>query len=255
MFLPLTLMYSQVGINTTTPSTASVLDINSSSDGVNYGGLMPPRVTSIAQRNAINPGISDLGLLIFLIDSANNNYCLQMWNGSSWENVHCIGTPAVTEIAAQDFDLKQTWTYTNSPNFYSVGNDTWNIVSTLQNINGLDANFLGCRDLNNTNGGGPFLHNLVFSNVDISSYTSVQILFDFEIFEYDNGDDVFYELFYDDVSQGSVQFIDGSGNYTNNGTIVLNIPNTVTNVRMTLSVIQNGDDDMSGFDKLRILGL
>lgn len=33
------MMYSQVGINTTTPSTASVLDVNSSNDRLNFGGL------------------------------------------------------------------------------------------------------------------------------------------------------------------------------------------------------------------------
>jgi len=73
----------------------------------------------------------------------------------------------------------------------------------------LDESLLGCRDLNNPFGGGAFLHELTFNNVDISLFTNVQILFDFEIFEYDNGDDVFYELFYDDIGQGSVQFVNG----------------------------------------------
>ena len=139
--------------------------------------------------------------------------------------------------------------------FYNVSNDIWDIVSTLSNINSLDESFLGCRDLNNPFGGGAFLHELTFNNVDISLFTNVQILFDFEIFEYDNGDDVFYELFYDDIGQGSVQFVNGSGNFSNNGTLVLNIPNSVSNVRLTLGVIQNGDDDMSGFDNFRIIGL
>ena len=76
---------AQVGINTTNPSSASVLDINSSTDNINFGGLMPPVILSLADRNAISPGISDIGLLIFLSDAGNSNFCFQIWNGAFWE--------------------------------------------------------------------------------------------------------------------------------------------------------------------------
>ena len=83
------LIFAQVGINTTTPSPASVLDVNSSSDGVNFGGFMPPRV-SLPERNSINPTASDDGLLIFLIEGSTR--CVQLWNGvdSTWDNVYCM---------------------------------------------------------------------------------------------------------------------------------------------------------------------
>ncbi len=246
---------AQVGINTTNPSSASGLDVNSSSDGSTYGGLLPPVVASIANRNSINPGISDIGLLVFLSDAVNSDYCLQIWNGTSWENVYCITTPAIVDISTQDFDSNITWTYSVSPTFYNTSNDIWDAVSTLQNITGFTGDFLGCRDLDNSNGGGNFIHEISFNNVDVSAYTNVQVIFTYDVHEFDNGDDVFYELFLDDVGQGSVQLINGSSDYSENGTIVLNVPSSTTNVRLTVGVDQNGDDDTAGFDNFRIIGL
>ena len=250
-----TFAFSQVGINTTNPSSASVLDVNSSSDGINFGGFMPPRVSSVAERNAINAGVSDIGLIVFLKDAVNNRYCLQIWNGSTWEDVYCITSPAITDVASQDFDTNTTWTYTNTPIFYNNGDDIWDIVNTLQDIISFSGNFLGCKDLNNPNGGGNFLHEISFNNVNVSSYTNVQIAFDYDIFEYDNGDDVFYELFFDNVSQGTVTLFNGNANLSDNGTVVLNVPGGITNVRLILKIIQNGDNDTAGFDNFKIIGL
>ena len=250
-------LFSQVGINTTNPSSASVLDVNSSSNGINFGGLLPPRVSSITERTSINPGISDIGLLIFLKDAVNNNFCFQIWNGATWEDVYCITTPVIYDIASQDFDNNTTWAYTNTPNFYNYGSDIWDIVNVLPNIITFNGHFLGCRDLNNMNGGGNFLHDINFNNVNVSAYTNVQITFEYSIFEFDGGDDVFYELFLDNIGQGQIQLINGmnGGGLTESGTIVLNVPNGTTNAKLKLSIIQNGDDDMGGFDNFKIVGL
>jgi len=256
LFIPFA-FFAQVGINTTTPSSASVLDVNSSSDGVNFGGFMPPVVASLSERSLINAGISDIGLIIFLKDAVNGDYCLQMWTGSSWEDIHCITTPLINDIASQDFDSNTTWTYNSTPAFYNVAppvDDIWDIVSSLPNISLLNGNFLGCRDLNNPNGGGNFLHSIIFNNVNVTAYTNVQVTFDYDVFGYDNGDDVFYELFLDNISQGNVQLINGVTNLNDNGTVVLNVPGGTTNVRLTVSIIQNGDDDTAGFDNFKIIG-
>ncbi len=248
---------SQVGINTTNPSPASVLDVNSSSDSVAFGGLMPPVVSSLSERNAINPTISDIGLLVFLSDAINSNFCFQIWNGTAWENIYCITTPAIVDIATQDFDANTSWTYTVSPVFYNVGNDVWDIVNVLPNIVAFDGNFLGCRDLDNPNNGGNSIHEISFNNIDVSAYTNVQITFEYSVFEFDGGDDVFYELFFDNIGQGQVQLVNGmnGGGITANETIVLSVPNGTINARLKLRVIQNGDDDMAGFDNFRIIGL
>jgi len=248
---------AQVGINTTNPSSASVLDINSSTDNVNFGGLMPPVISSLTERNAIKPGISDIGLLIFLSDAGNSNFCFQIWNGTYWEDIYCIISPAIIDIASQDFDANLTWTYNVNPIFYNTGNDVWDIVNILPNMLGFSGNFLACRDLNNSNGGGNFIHELAFNNVSVSAYSNVQVLFEYDVYEFDAGDDVFYELYLDDIGQGIVQLINGinGGGITESETIVLNVPGGTTTVRLTLGIVQNGDDDMGGFDNFRIIGL
>ena len=85
--------FSQVGINTTNPSPASVLDVESSSDNVNYGGFLPPRV-SLTQRNSIPVTAADDGLMVFLQEGTTR--CLQLYDGvnDQWEDVYCM--PIVT---------------------------------------------------------------------------------------------------------------------------------------------------------------
>lgn len=81
--------YSQVGINTTSPSSASILDVESSSDGVNFGGFMPPRV-SLTERNSIPVTAADDGMMVFLIEG--NTREVQIWNGVDlqWETVYAM---------------------------------------------------------------------------------------------------------------------------------------------------------------------
>lgn len=85
---------SQVGVGTIAPSTKAMLEVSSTSNnGITYKGFMPPRVASIAHRNAINPGFRDFGLIIFVEATG----CLQLWDGDSWENISCV-TVATPEI-------------------------------------------------------------------------------------------------------------------------------------------------------------
>lgn len=77
--------YSQVGIGTTNPDPSAVLDISSTE-----GGLLLPRM-NLTERNAIsNPAT---GLLIYLIDGTQQ--CLQVYNGTGWENIYCPTTNTV----------------------------------------------------------------------------------------------------------------------------------------------------------------
>lgn len=89
--LMLTNVMCQVGIGTTTPSRASMLEISSSSDrGATFMGFMPPRVPHITARNAINAGYADFGLIIFVTDNGNDQGCLQIWDGENWNDISCI---------------------------------------------------------------------------------------------------------------------------------------------------------------------
>lgn len=81
--------FSQVGINTTTPSAASVLDIESAIAPNVHGGFLIPRV-SVAQRDLIPTVAADDGMMVYLQNGTNR--CLQIWDGFTlqWENVYCM---------------------------------------------------------------------------------------------------------------------------------------------------------------------
>ncbi|MFT5103727.1 MAG: hypothetical protein ACI86C_001387, partial [Candidatus Latescibacterota bacterium] len=88
--LGLTLSFqAQVGINTTSPSPASVLDVSSTNDNLNYGGFIPPRVNLI-QRSLIPVTSNDDGMVIYLIDGTNR--CIQLYDGveAQWKNMYCM---------------------------------------------------------------------------------------------------------------------------------------------------------------------
>ena len=248
------LMYSQVGIGTTNPSSAAILDISGvSGNGMRFGGLMPPRVPSQIQRDAIAVTSTDTGLLVFVQDSAT----FQMWNGIYWETIYTLSTQAIT-IAVQDFDTNINWNYSLTPAVYNTNNDIWDIVTTLgsntSEIDIVSGYFLGCRDLDNPITGTNLIHEIAFENVDVSSIVNARLAFDFDVFEFDNGDDVQYEVYHDNVSQGIVTFVNGSGDLSLEGTITISIPNSVTNVRITLGISQNGETDFAGFDNFRVYG-
>jgi hypothetical protein len=79
-------VFGQVGIGTVNPTESSMLEVSSTSDGgITYRGLMPPRVSTVTERDAINANTNDTGLLVFVQSIS----CLQMWNGINWESVHC----------------------------------------------------------------------------------------------------------------------------------------------------------------------
>ena len=239
-----------MGIGTTNPSNAAMLEVSSTSDfGTTYKGFMPPRVPDVNARDAINPTLNDIGLVVY-VQSID---CLQMWNGVGWEDIYCITIPAVG-IASQDFDASIGWTYAENPTFYNVSDDIWDIVGSLPNIDDFTGNFLGCRDLDNPNGGGPFPHVIEFDNVNVSAGVNVKVAFDYDVHEFDNGDLVEYEIFHDDVGQGVVILVDVAGDTSVNGTEIINIPSLVTQVRLTLSITQDGGGDYAGFDNFMVYG-
>jgi len=110
------ILFSQVGINTSNPSPASVLDVHSTADNIKFGGFMPPKV-SLAERDLIPVTVVDEGMLIFY--SEGNERCIQIYNNVDdlWENVYCMpvndvpiasnltiqGTLADTEIISAQF--------------------------------------------------------------------------------------------------------------------------------------------------------
>ncbi|MFI8380220.1 hypothetical protein [Leeuwenhoekiella sp. NPDC079379] len=101
---------AQVGIGTTEPSTAAMLEVSSLSSDGSYKGFMPPRVTSESELNSIanQANASDIGLLVFYNNDALEN-CLKIWDGTQFKNVYCINT--TSEITVASFTTsKQTIT-------------------------------------------------------------------------------------------------------------------------------------------------
>ena len=87
--------FSQVGIGTTSPSDAAMLEINSSTDGgITYQGFMPPRIPTTLDLNNMSPGINDVGLQVFVLETG----CLNIWNGVAWSAAPCVAIVTGSEI-------------------------------------------------------------------------------------------------------------------------------------------------------------
>jgi hypothetical protein len=77
--------FSQVGIGTVTPDESAILDVSSTTQG-----FLLPRMNETQRNDISNPAN---GLLIYLIDG--NQQCLQVYNGTGWENIYCPRTNSV----------------------------------------------------------------------------------------------------------------------------------------------------------------
>jgi len=156
-----TIGYAQVGINTTTPSNAAVLHLESLNSAGTYGGFMPP-VVNQSQRDAIDLILTptDDGMMIYFVEGTTR--CVQIYQASTtnWVDMYCMPIPSSFTEFAQDFDSNINWTYSVNPALYTVGTDKWDIMTSLSSISNVSNNFLGCQDLNNGNGGGNFFHEI-----------------------------------------------------------------------------------------------
>ncbi|MCT4580702.1 MAG: T9SS type A sorting domain-containing protein [Flavobacteriales bacterium] len=165
---------------------------------------------------------------------------------------------AQTTIAIQSFEPSgDTWIpMTLSTPACTNSGDVWDYSTSIGSIspNHL-TQFWGIADLNGNCGGTGF-ETITLPNVDVSLYTSVTFSFDYNVVGFDNGDDLKYELFYDNVSQGEVVVVNGTSNTSTGGWITesVNIPNTVTNVSVILSAKQNGASDYGGLDNVILEG-
>lgn len=163
-----------------------------------------------------------------------------------------------SQIAIQSFETSgDTWTpITLSTPACTNGSDIWDYSTSIGSISPSHLNqFWGIRDLNGNCGGSGF-ETISLPDVDISLYTGVTFSFDYNVVGFDNGDDLKYQLFYDNIAQSEVVIVNGSSNYSTSGwvTETVNIPNTVSNVRVVLSAKQNGGSDYGGFDNIKLEG-
>lgn len=162
-------------------------------------------------------------------------------------------------IVKQSFENSgDTW----SPMSYSTppcinGNSVWSPITSLPSISPNDGNqFWGIRNLEGSCGGANY-ESLIFPNIDISGFANVNFSFDYIAVGLDDNEDLKYELFYDDVSQGEVIVVNGVRGRTDNTngwiTETVQIPSTVNNVRVNLLAKNNQRNDRAGFDNVQLL--
>ena len=249
-------IYSQVGIGTITPASSSMLEVSSTSNGgLTYKGFMPPRVPTIVARNVINPAMGDEGLIIYVEETQ----CLQLWNGSTWEDIHCGNTVSFPGTF-QNFDLSMGWGYTSDVPFFDNGTDGFFGITDSSNggfgnITTLTNNFLGILDLDDegVNGTSGFA-TISFNTIDISGAASgVTLSFDYAFFEFDTGDDVYYTITIDGAPQTEIQLINGLSNLSVTGSVSTIIPAGSLNVGLSIRIRQDGAGDYAGFDNFAII--
>jgi len=191
-----------------------------------------------------------------IIDWGDNNVKMKKSTFCLFFLLGIIQLYSQTNIAIQSFETSgDTWTPLNfSTNPCNINNDIWDYVNRLPGISPNDGlQFWGIRDLDGNCGGNGF-ESIIFPNVDISSFTNVNFSFDYNAINFDNNEDLKYELFFDDVSQGEVIVVNGVGGGSDNTngwlTETVSIPNSVNNVRVILSAQCNSNNERAGFDNV-----
>lgn len=250
-------LLSQVGIGTTEPTPSAMLEIKSTVDGGNtYKGFMPPRVPNTSARDAISPSTNDIGLEVFVEDIG----CLQIFNGAGWESIHCINSIEFSDLF-QNFDLNTTWGFTSDVSFFDNGNKGFYGITNSSNggfssLTTLTNDFLGIMDLNDTedgNGTSGFAY-ITFNNIDVSAASNGTIIsFDYEFYEFDNGDDAYYTVTIDGIAQPEVLLINGVSDLSISGSVQENIPPGTLTVGLQIRIKQDGQTDYAGFDNFALV--
>ncbi|MUU77857.1 T9SS type A sorting domain-containing protein [Winogradskyella endarachnes] len=172
-----------------------------------------------------------------------------------------IDGPLLT-IAQQDFDgTTPEWSYTTSVASFDNGwgNGYYGVIDSalaapLDNSS-FSNNIFGENDLNNASGGTSDFATLAFDTIDISSYDNVTLSFDWDIEGYNaNNDDAQYRLVLDGVNQSYVFLLDGNGDTeSDQGTVSVDIDNSVSTISLEVRVRNNGLTGYSGFDNFKLV--
>ncbi len=137
--------FAQVGINTDSPSPAAALEIKSSYNNKNYGGLLIPTVDATGRDDITSKAsIADEGMLIYFVEG--NIRCLQIYDGlnSSWADVYCMPTnyaPTASNVFISGI-IEDTQTLTANYTYSDFENDAegtttfeWFIADDAQGTN------------------------------------------------------------------------------------------------------------------------
>ena len=172
-----------------------------------------------------------------------------------------IGGPLLN-IALQDFDgAFPEWSYTNDVAFFDNGwgTDGYYGLIDIDDASPIDhplfsGNIIGDNDLNDEGNGTTSWATITFGTIDISGYDNVKIMFDWDIEGYvNNSNDAQYRLIYDGSNEPRVFLHDGNGDINSNeGSISIDVPNTVNTVALQIRIRNNRLGGFSGFDNFRV---
>jgi hypothetical protein len=165
---------------------------------------------------------------------------------------------AQTLIALQSFeDDGDTWPYYANPTPFTDADAVWNILGSgqigLQQMPIDGSQFWGIKDLNSPSGTSSW-GVISFSSLDLSNFEDVVLSFIYECLGFDSGDDMKYQLKLNGWLQAEVLLVDGFNNLNVFDTLILNIPDTVHALELSISVKQNGTTDYAGIDHIQLHG-
>jgi hypothetical protein len=165
---------------------------------------------------------------------------------------------AQTQIAYQGFEqsASDTWGLTFSRLPCNISGDIWDYSTGLSGLMPSQGTaFWAVQNLTG-NCGNANGETLFFASTSVAGFTNVEILFDYDIVGFDNGDDVFYTVTIDGVAQPQVQLVNGASNFTTGGyvTETIAIPNGTSTVELEVLVDQNGGGDRAAFDNFILQG-
>jgi len=189
-------------------------------------------------------------------------------SGADSKTVTCNGTvypEGSITIAKQDFDgTSPTWSYSCDVDFFDNGwgsDGYFGIIDIASasplNYTNFTNNILGENDLDDEGDNGTTgFATIDFADLDISSFTSVVLTFDWDVVGYNaSGDDAIYEIFYDGLSQGEVYLVDGGVDSPNGeGSVSVNVPDDIDLLDLHIKIRDNGSDGFSGFDNFLVTG-
>ncbi len=171
--------YAQMGVGTTTPSSAAVLHLETANyDTTKVGGFIMPVVTE-AEQALIPVAAADDGMMVFVSDPGTGKWCWDIYDAQQtvWRSINCAPVPTCdTQIYLEDFSGYTLNTgrdrRTNSGDY--PGGVTWIIDDSSADSLGQDndyayTNATGQFELNNTD--GPV--SLTTQAVNISGYATV----------------------------------------------------------------------------------
>ncbi len=122
-FLSALTLSAQVGINTTNPNPAAVLEVEAQQT-IGFGGLQIPLVTP-TQRDLINTSISSDGVLVYV--DYTTNQCLEIYDGitDAWQQITCANNATdllISEYVEADADNKFIELYNPTSNTIDLSN-------------------------------------------------------------------------------------------------------------------------------------